>query len=88
MSRSYRKPKAFICSGSNTEYYRDRNRSTRAKNRHKLRKFMLNDPTEDEAIDFVPNKKNKAFDTWSEPTDGSYLATDDGSEYYKKLCRK
>lgn len=94
MSRSYRKPKAFICTGRNTEYYRDRNRNTRNKNKQLLRKALI-DGKEDEVL-FIPNNKNKNYDSWCEPTDGSFMAKESNfkntdiwdENYFKKLCRK
>lgn len=103
MSRSYRKPKAFICTGRNTEYYRNRNRNTRVKNKrtlNKLSKFKqeigfddLEDLFDEESnLNFIKNNRNKSFDTWSEPTDGSYMAREsdfkENQKYFKKLCRK
>ena len=85
MSRSRRKPKIGWCTGSNTEYYRDRNRSTRIKNKRKLRKALMEG--EEDMIDFIVNNKNSSFDSWCEPTDGSYLLTK-SSPHYEKYCRK
>lgn len=107
MSRSYRKPKAFICSGKNTEYYRERNRNTRTNNKRILNKLSnyrgeigfddLEELFEEEQkLEFIYNKKNKDFDTWNEPTDGSFMAKESDfkdediwkKDYYKKLQRK
>ncbi len=85
MSRSKRKPKIGIAYGSNTEFYRDRNRNTRTKNRRILRKALM-EGNEDE-LEFVSNKRNPSYDNWNEPTDGSYLLDKD-DPLYEKLCRK
>lgn len=102
MSRSYRKPKAFICAGRNTEYYRERNRNTRMKNKRELdklssykRKLGFDDLEElfeeEQKLEFISNNKNKDFDTWCEPTDGSFMAKESDfkdDNYFKKLQRK
>lgn len=85
MSKSYRKPKIGFACGSNTEYYRERNRNTRIKNKQRLRKALMEG--EEDEINFIPNRRNRAFDTWSEPTDGSYILEKD-SPYYEKMRRK
>lgn len=95
MSRSYRKPKAFIAGGSNTEYYRSRNRHTRRSNKkliNKLSKFKgeigfddVEDLFEEEQkLNFIINNKNKTFDTWCEPTDGSYMLPDHSNDEKKQ----
>jgi len=48
MSRTYRKyVKCGICTGNNTEYYRDMNRKCRNKNRQSLRNLLANYDIED-----------------------------------------
>lgn len=87
MSRSRRKPKVGICVGSNTEYYRERNRNTRTKNKRILRKALM-DGKEDE-INFIPNNKNPSYDTYCEPTDGSYMIPKNDDFFdYERFCRK
>lgn len=99
MSRSYRKPKIGFATGSNTEYYRERNRSTRTKNRQQLRKlskyknqYLGYDNLEDLDIDsnyleFTKNKRNRNYDSWGEPTDGSHMLKE-SDELYTRMIRK
>lgn len=89
MSRSRRKPKAFVACGRNTEFYRERNRSTRNKNRNILRAAIANGKLDE--VQFVENNRNKKFDPWTEPTDGSWMARPEdfpNQQYYEKLLRK
>lgn len=77
MSRSRNKYAKFpICCGSNTEFYRERNRSTRAKNRQMLRNLIGKMDIEDVAdvIYNFTNHMNDSYDRWLEPTDGSSIA--------------
>ena len=73
MSRTYKKVlKLGICCGSNTEWYKQRRRSQRAKNRHALRKIrQMSIETFANECEFVEWPKT---DDWREPTDGSWLA--------------
>ena len=76
MSRSYKKyASGGICCGSNTQYYRDRNKSTRNKNKHiirnTLKKYNLD---EIDGFELIDNKKNPNYDCWNEPTDGKWHA--------------
>jgi len=74
MSRTYRKYiKCGICTGSNTEYYRDRNRKARQMNRHNLRNLIANKDIED-VSDLVINIE-LPHDSWNEPTDGTFLVS-------------
>ena len=41
----------------------------------------------DKHANFIVNNKNSSFDSWCEPTDGSYLLTK-SSPHYEKYCRK
>lgn len=73
MSKSYGRYKTIgICTGSNTEYYRDRVRSFRTKNKQRLRNALANfnvEDFDDIYIDYRQPKKND----WDEPTDGTWL---------------
>lgn len=72
MSKSYGRYKTIgICYGSNTQYYRDRARSFRHKNRQIIRNIIANKNIEDfddQYIDFRQPRK----DDWDEPTDGTW----------------
>lgn len=75
MSKSYKKfASSGICCGSNTIFYRDRNRHTRRKNRHLLRIAIngCDDLDKINAINFIKNKRNPNFNPWNEPTDGHW----------------
>ena len=77
MSRSYKKyASSGICYGSNTEYYRDRNRNTRNKNKHIIRNTLKRydvDKLDDiDGFEFIENKRNPNYDPWNEPTDGKW----------------
>ena len=76
MSRSYKKhASGGICCGSNTEYYRDRNKSTRNKNKHILRNTLKKYELDDiDGFEFIENKRNPNYDPWNEPTDGKWHA--------------
>lgn len=72
MSRTYRKYlRLGVCCGSNTEWYRDRRREQRTKNKHALRKIRKM-PIESFAneCEFINWPKR---DSWYEPTDGTWL---------------
>lgn len=71
MSKSYAKYKTEgMCTGSNTEYYRDRNRRLRAKNKNNIKKILKNKPIEDFDDLFIPSKEPDNT-RWNEPTDGT-----------------
>ena len=79
MSRSYKKhASGGICNGSNTQYYRERNKSTRNKNKHiirnTLKRYELDELDEIDGFEFIDNKKNPNYDSWNEPTDGKWHA--------------
>lgn len=78
MSKSYGKYKNLgIATGSNTEWYRDRIRKVRNKNKHRIKNILSNFNTEDFDDAYIPYKIPKK-DTWREPTDGTvrYTAKD------------
>ena len=84
MSRTYRKVvKCGVCTGSNTEYYRDMNRKCRHKNNHELRNLLAHndiDDVNDKIMAHVP-----IHDSWDEPTDGTFLITkNDKKNYYNE----
>lgn len=71
MSKSYGKYKTeSFCSGSNTEYYRDRNRRLRSKNKNNINRILKNKPIENFDDIFIPSKEPKNM-MWLEPTDGT-----------------
>jgi len=77
MSRSKKKfASGGMCHGSNTEFYRDRNRSTRNRNRHMLRNLLANMTIEEiaDVIYNLANNKNRNYTSWEEPTDGHWHA--------------
>lgn len=81
MARTYRNViKVGICTGSNTEYYRDRNRKARNKNNHMLRNLMANHSIE-EVNDLISNVV-LPHDDWDEPTDGTYIITRNNRDFY------
>lgn len=75
MSKSYSKIKKFgICTGSNTEYYRDKRRNIRAKEKQVFRDTLAHHDVS--VFDEVYTPLNIPFkDTWSEPTDGTITMT-------------
>lgn len=92
MSRTTRKNiKIGICTGTNTEYYRDRTRKMRRKYAANLRnlisKFAI-----DVAEELIMNPKFPRRDDWDEPTDGTRLITRQNanfwSEYVKEVDRQ
>lgn len=84
MSRTYRKVvKCGICTGSNTEYYRDMNRKIRNKNNHSLRNLIANndiDTVNNKIMSYVP-----IHDSWNEPTDGTYLISKTAKRDYSDI---
>ena len=76
MSRSYKKyASSGICCGSNTKYYRDRNKNTRNKNKHIIRNTLKKYELDDiDGFELIENKRNPNYDTWNEPTDGKWHA--------------
>jgi len=82
MSRTYRKVvKCGICTGSNTEYYRNMNRKCRAKNRHSLRNMIVNYDIET-VSDNIPFGEVPIHNSWDEPTDGTYLIKKEDKDFY------
>lgn len=82
MSRTYRKAvKCGICTGSNTEYYREKNRKCRNKNRHSLRNLMSK--YDIETVNDMVTTEVPRHDSWDEPTDGTFLVTRKDKNSYK-----
>lgn len=81
MSRTYRKyVKCGICTGSNTEYYRDMNRKCRNKNRQSLRNLLANKDIE--VVDDFISTYNPIHDSWNEPTDGTFIVSKRNKKNY------
>lgn len=71
MSKSYGKYKSCgIGTGSNTEWYRDRIRKIRNKNKHRIRNILTNYNINEFDDVYNPYSLPKK-DTWMEPTDGT-----------------
>ena len=82
MSRTYRKVvKCGICTGSNIEYYREKNRKCRAKNRHSLHNMIVNYDIET-VSDTIPFGEVPIHNSWDEPTDGTYLIKKEDKDFY------
>lgn len=76
MSRTYRKNlRVGICTGSNTEYYRERRRLQRRKLNQELHTLSSHYTVEAMEEDVVNNPKIPKVNEWLEPTDGRYLIT-------------
>ena len=84
MSRTYRKVvKCGVCTGSNTEYYRDMNRKCRNKNRQSLRNLLANYDIED--VNDLIMTVVPIHNPWDEPTDGTFLVSlKDKKDYLKE----
>ena len=90
MSRTYKKNvKVGIAGGTNTEFYRSRDRKIRRKNREICR-CMVDD--EDRDLTVMNDKYIK--NDWEEPTDGSFVINDStlnihkDAEYINELANK
>jgi len=82
MARTYRKViKCGICTGSNTEYYRDMNRTCRNKNRQELRNLMAHHDIQD-VNDMINDGVVPIHDSWDEPTDGTFLVYKNDKKLY------
>lgn len=71
MSKTYHKNiRIGVCSGSNTMYYRNRNRKVRRTNKSLLKSAVsqYEDDEIQENLNFIKLPKN----TWDEPTDGTH----------------
>ena len=73
MSKSVGKYKTIgFCTGSNTEYYRNKRKADRRANNHNLRNFIANKAPED--YDEFTDIKKPFKNDWDEPTDGTFKA--------------
>lgn len=82
MSRTYKKyVKCGVCTGSNTEYYRDMNRKVRHKNNHSLRNLLANNDIETVSEKIMTERP--IHDSWDEPTDGTFLVNRKDFNTYK-----
>lgn len=84
-----------MCTGSNTEFYRDRRHAQRARDRNNLRALLAHYHI-DEVSDLWLDDKIPKRDTWEEPTDGSWpvfksqleaLSKQYGEEYTKRKIK-
>lgn len=83
MSRTYRKfVKCGNCCGSNTEFYRSRNRKSRRVNRNDLRNLMTNHTVDE--VDELISVTKLPHDSWNEPTDGTYLVSKKDKDFYTR----
>ena len=81
MSRTYKKyVKCGVCTGSNTEYYRDMNRKVRHKNNHSLRNLLANNDIETVSEKIMTERP--IHDSWDEPTDGTFLISKTAKKDY------
>lgn len=73
MSKSYSKIKKFgICTGSNTEYYHEKRRTIRAKDKQLIRNTLAHHNVSE--FDEVYTPLNLPFkNDWDEPTDGTFV---------------
>jgi hypothetical protein len=83
MSKSYGNYATVgICTGSNTEYYRDRRKHQRNVNKQRIRNTIANNDIEDFDDKFIPFEIPKKND-WDEPTDGTLKVKSDDFEKVK-----
>jgi hypothetical protein len=75
MSKSYGKYKTLgYCTGSNTDFYRERRKHERQVNNQRIRNILAhyeNDEFDDTYNEYKIPKENQ----WDEPTDGHYKMT-------------
>ena len=73
MSKSYAKNiKVGICTGSNTEFYRDRRKHQRRVNSNRIKNVLANNEIEEFDDKYIPYNIPKR-DDWEEPTDGTVI---------------
>lgn len=91
MARSKKKHcKMQVACGNDTQWFKDRRRNTRHKNKHMLRNLLSN-KTLDVLADLIislQNKHNTSYDDWNKPSDGTYLCFDKDNQYYERNIRK
>lgn len=86
MSRTHRNAvRQGICSGNNTEFYRNRRKKERRVNRNHL-KNVVNTTYEDDIDDNLNFEKIPTKDDWNEPTDGSILIDNDKMKQMLREC--
>lgn len=75
MSKSYSKYKSVgICTGRNTEFYRDRRRLFRTRDKQMIRNILAHAHVDE--FDELYTPENIPFkDNWEEPTDGTIRIT-------------
>lgn len=90
MGKTYRKNiRIGYCGGTNTEFYRERNRKTRRQNREICREMTI-----DEDRDLATFNEDNRKDSYREPTDGTFLINDstfnahEDIEYINELANK
>lgn len=93
MSRSRKKVAvAHVCTGSNTEFYKDARKHLRTMMKQEMQRLKGKDPEQiDEEVMGFQNKHDPSYNDWNEPTDGTYVATKGEfftEEDIKKLKRK
>lgn len=77
MSKTYRKNvRVGICGGTNTDFYKDRRRFVRHKNKSML-KELLSTHTLQDIADAIFTFRIPKKDTWEEPTDGCVVYNKD-----------
>lgn len=77
MSKSYSKNMKFgICSGSNTDFYKERRKTFKKRDKQAIQNTLAHFDIEDFDEKYDPH--NEVFkDDWNEPTDGTITATGD-----------
>lgn len=84
MSKSYaKKIKLGICSGSNTEFYRDRRKHQRHINSNRIKNVLANNEADEFDDKYIPYNIPKN-DDWEEPTDGTFILTPQDAKEYEK----
>lgn len=80
MSKSYSKKMKFgICSGSNTDFYKERRKTFKKRDKQAIRNTLAHFDVEDFDEKYKPH--HEVFkDDWNEPTDGTILATSGDDE--------
>ena len=90
MGKTYRKNiRIGYCCGTNTEFYRERNRKTRRQNREICREMTI-----DEDRDLATFNEDDRKDSYREPTDGTFVINDstlnthEDIEYINEIANK
>jgi hypothetical protein len=86
MSKSYGNYKTVgICTGSNTEFYKERRKHQRRVNKNRIRNVIANNEADDFDDKFIPYNIPKK-DDWEEPTDGTIMVK--AKDLENKECYK